>query len=226
LAVPEAEREVGRRLRGVAGLAGVPSHLPKPAALAADCLAAAADRIIAAEGGPAWDADAFAALEAAARARLARLAAGAATRAAGLVVAAGQLEERLTSAAVAPALRPAADDMRSQIARLVSPGFVSRGGLARLQDLGRYLEAVRVRLDKLAERPGRDSELTAQVHALEAEVGRAVAALPPERRPGARAELGWMLEELRVSYFAQALGTPAPVSEPRIRRRLAELTTT
>ena len=54
----------------------------------------------------------------------------------------------------APALAPAVADMRAQVRSLVAPGFVSRAGLARLRDVGRYLEAVRLRLDKLGGAPG------------------------------------------------------------------------
>ena len=56
----------------------------------------------------------------------------------------------------ATALAPAAADMRAQVRSLVRPGFVARAGLARLRDIGRYLEAIRLRLDKLGERPDRD----------------------------------------------------------------------
>ncbi|HEY8525786.1 MAG TPA: ATP-dependent RNA helicase HrpA [Acidimicrobiales bacterium] len=223
LAVPGARREVERRLRAVPALAAVPAGYPTPAGLADDCLAAAADRLVAARGGPAWDAESFARLEAAARDRLGKLAAGAAGEAAELVAAALALDQRL-QATTAAVLQPAVDDMRVQVRRLVAPGFVSRSGLTRLRDLRRYLEGVRVRLDKVGARPERDRALTGQVQALERDYARTVAALPPERRADADVvDAGWLLEELRVSYFAQTLGTAVPVSERRVRRALAAL---
>ena len=223
LAAPAARREAERRLRAVPGLAAVPPRYPGIAALADDCVAAAADRIVASEGGPAWDEAGYDRLAAAARARLPRLAAGAAAQAADLVVAALALETRL-AALRAPAMRPAAADMRAQVRSLVAPGFVARVGLDRLRDVGRYLEAVRLRLAKLGERPERDRDLMRRAQALEAEFTAARAALPPERRAAPEVvDLAWLLEELRVSLFAQTLGTSRPVSEPRVRRAIADL---
>ncbi|HEX5367063.1 MAG TPA: ATP-dependent RNA helicase HrpA, partial [Acidimicrobiales bacterium] len=223
LAVPAARREAERRLRAVPALAAAPSFAPSVGDLAEDCVAAAADRIVAAEGGPAWDDEGFARLEAAARARLPALSGGAATRAARLVAAAASLDARL-GALRAPALRPAVEDARHQVHALVHPGFVAAAGLARLGDLARYLEAVRVRLDKLGDRPARDRELMDTVRSLEERYAQAVATLPPERRGQPDVvEVRWLLEELRVSFFAQALGTSRPVSAARLRRAVAAL---
>jgi ATP-dependent helicase HrpA len=223
LAVPAARRDAERRLRAVPALAAAPARYPGVDALADDCVAAAADRIVASEGGPAWDGEGFARLAAAARVRLARLAAGAAAQAADLVAAAVALEGRF-AAVRAPALRPAVADMRAQVRSLVTPGFVTRVGLGRLRDMGRYLEGVRLRLDKLGERPERDRALMATARGLEAEFTAAREALPPERRAAPEVvDVAWLLEELRVSLFAQVLGTPRPVSEQRVRRAVAAL---
>jgi ATP-dependent helicase HrpA len=223
LAVPGARRDVLRRLRAIPALAALPGHYPSIDALADDCLAAAADRIVAARGGPAWDEDGFAVLTSATRDRLGPLAIGAAVEAADLVVAAHGLDERLL-ATTAPVLQPAVEDMLAQVGRLVSPGFVARIGLTRLREVRRYLEGVRIRLDKVGARPQRDREQMERVHELERAFDSARAALPPDRRddPDVLA-VRWMLEELRVSFFAQVLGTPGPVSEPRIRKALAAL---
>jgi ATP-dependent helicase HrpA len=224
LAVPGARRDVLRRLRATPALAALPDHYPSVDALADDCLAAAADRIVAARGGPAWDEDGFDRLASAARSRLGPLAVGAAGEAADLVVAAHGLDERLLGT-TAPFLQPAVEDMLAQVGRLVAPGFVARVGLARLLDVRRYLEAVRVRLDKVGSRPERDREQMARVQALEQAYESARAALPPKRRDDPDVlDVRWMLEELRVSFFAQVLGTSGPVSEPRVRKALAALT--
>jgi ATP-dependent helicase HrpA len=223
LAVPAARRDVERRLRTVPALAAVPPGFPGIDELADDVVAAAADRIVAAAGGPAWDAAGFAALVAAARARLSRLAASAAGQAAELVAGAIAVEERLL-ATTAPTLQPAVEDMMAQLGRLVSPGFVTRLGLARLLDLRRYLEAMRLRLDKLGARPDRDRARMDTVAALEGAYAEARRRLPPERRDDPEvAAVRWMIEDLRVSFFAQSLGTPHPVSEQRIRKALAAL---
>jgi ATP-dependent RNA helicase HrpA len=224
LAVPGARGQVERRLRSAAALASLTRHYPGVAALTDDCLAAAADRIVSARGGPAWDHVAFRVLADAARDRLAPLAVGAAGQAADLVAGAQALEARL-AATVAPALVPAADDMRSQLRRLLAPGFVARTGLGRLSDLRRYVEAVRLRLDKLGERPRRDRDLMLRVQVLEHEYddlrAKSTSGGRRSRDEAALEGVGWLLEELRVSFFAQRLGTSRPVSEQRIRRALA-----
>jgi ATP-dependent helicase HrpA len=99
---------------------------------------------------------------------------------------------------------------------------VTAAGARRLPHVVRYLEAVQRRLEKLAGDAARDRDRLVQVQRLEAELARAVDALPPERRHEAE-DVRWMLEELRVSLFAQALGTNGPVSEPRIRKAIAAL---
>src|SRR5918997_418291 len=89
LVVPTARRDAERRLRAVPALAAAPAHVPSLGDLADDCVTAAADRIIATHGGPAWDEQSFATLAEAARDRLAALAAGAPAQAAHLVAGAG-----------------------------------------------------------------------------------------------------------------------------------------
>ncbi|MBO3101046.1 ATP-dependent RNA helicase HrpA [Cellulomonas fengjieae] len=116
------------------------------------------------------------------------------------------------------ALLATAQDVRAQAARLVHDGFVSEVGAARLPQLTRYLRAARHRLVKAADNPQRDADLAWQVHDVEALYDEVAA-----RRAGdaALTDLRWMLEELRVSLFAQQLGTPVPVSTTRIKKALS-----
>jgi ATP-dependent helicase HrpA len=115
--------------------------------------------------------------------------------------------------------------VRSQLAALVQPGFVSEAGAARLPHLLRYVRAAQHRLTKAAESPQRDEGLAWQVHELQQAYDDALAAAragaADARRDARLAEVRWMLEELRVSLFAQQLGTPQPVSPKRIRTALA-----
>ena len=231
LAAPKARQQVVRRLQAPTNLPpkdGVRALFPGQVrrdvqeALADDCVTAAADRLLAARGGPAWDDEGFERLRRAARERLAPLAVAAAGQAAAIVAAAATLEQRLASAP--PALAEAYADMRSQLGDLVYPGFVAATGLARLPDLARYLEAIRLRLGKLRDRPDRDRELMATVRSLEDAYAEAVEALPPARRADDDVvEARWLLEELRVSLFAQKLGTPTPVSPRRLSTAIAAL---
>jgi ATP-dependent helicase HrpA len=77
------------------------------------------------------------------------------------------------------------------------------------------------RLDKMADDPYRDQANLAKIQQLEEEYDAALARVPRGRRPGPQLrQARWMLEELRVSLFAQQLGTAYPVSEKRVRKAL------
>jgi len=121
-------------------------------------------------------------------------------------------------------LQPAMADMRAQLSGLIHPGFVAATGYRRLPHLTRYLRGIERRLDKLPENPGRDAASMAVVQRTEQAYRDTVAARPPGRRSAADVtDVRWMLEELRVSLFAQTLGTQAPVSENRILAALSRL---
>ena len=88
----------------------------------------------------------------------------------------------------------------------------------------RYLQAIIRRLEKVPESPGRDAERMAAVHRVAGDYADVLAELPPSRRQTADAQaVRWMIEEFRVSLFAQLLGTRGPVSEQRIERALDQL---
>jgi ATP-dependent helicase HrpA len=124
----------------------------------------------------------------------------------------------------AEALRPAVADMRAQLSGLIYPGFVTATGYRRLPHLTRYLRGMERRLDKLPENPARDAASMAVAQRVEQAYRQAVADLPAARRADADVtEVRWMLAELRVSLFAQTLGTQAPVSENRVLAALARL---
>jgi ATP-dependent helicase HrpA len=96
---------------------------------------------------------------------------------------------------------------------------VTATGYRRLPHLARYLQGMQRRLDKLPENPARDAANMAIAQRVEQAYQQAVADLPRDAaRPGdaALTEARWMLEELRVSLFAQTLGTQGPVSENRV----------
>ncbi len=114
------------------------------------------------------------------------------------------------------------DDVGAQLARLVGKRFVTDTDWAALQHLPRYLRAVVLRLDKLRADPARDMQRLAELRPIEQRWLRRVA----ERRgtPDARlVEFGWLLEELRVSLFAQELRTPQPVSVKRLEKVWSQL---
>ncbi len=225
LAVPSGVRSIAGRLPVNAKMAMSRHPYPSTAALLDDCAACAADQVIADAGGPAWDADGFARLVEAARDGLAPGAARVLDAVAQILAEAHEVEIRLASATnPVPALESALADVRAQFAGLVYPGFVARTGSRRLPDLVRYLRAIVRRLDKLAGEQGRDADRMAVVHRVEGELASAVRELAPSARSAADVEaVRWLIEELRVSLFAQVLGTPVPVSEKRILTAIANL---
>jgi ATP-dependent helicase HrpA len=122
--------------------------------------------------------------------------------------------------------RPAkevADDIQAQLQRLVPKRFVAATPWAQLQHLPRYLKGVTLRLDKLRADPARDAQRLAELRPVEQRYLRKLA----ERKGAADARLAeyrWLLEELRVSFFAQELRTPQPVSVKRLDKAWEQLT--
>jgi ATP-dependent helicase HrpA len=225
LNVPSGARSIAGRLPAEVKMAMSRHPYSSAAALVEDCAACAADEVIAQAGGPAWDADGFARLVAAARDQLAVRTAHIVDVTAKVLAEAHEAEVRLSAQPV-PELAAAFADMREQFAGLVYRGFVSGTGAARLPDLIRYLRAMVRRLEKLPGEYGRDAERMAVVRRLAGEYRQAVAGLPAHRREDADVvAVRWMLEELRVNLFAQLLGTPAPVSEKRVLTALTALIT-
>ena len=111
-------------------------------------------------------------------------------------------------------------DIDEQIAFLVHRGFIAETPLDRLAEVPRYLEAARGRLAKLARNPARDLESTRVLRALWVPVRDELRALGGSGEPvdAPRTECRWMLEELRISFFVQEMGTRYPVSVQRVER--------
>jgi ATP-dependent helicase HrpA len=131
--------------------------------------------------------------------------------------------ERAVKAQTSMALIGPLGDIRAQLAGLVFPGFVSRTGVDRLHHVPRYLEGAIVRLQGLADNPGRDRAWMTEFERAAAAYTDAGGSIPPA--PDAPAHLvhaRWLLEEYRVSLFAQRLGTAEPVSLPRIVKALTQ----
>ena len=192
-----------------------------------DCINAAADQVIrdhrsATGGAVVRDGAAFDALVDRARADLRATAASALAHAGRLVVTAVELDQRLDEV-VAPAVADLVADARAHLRRLVHPGFVTVSGLHRLTDLDRYLAALAHRIDRIGEAPTRDRRHLAEVTAVEADHAKLLAALRPSQITPRVVEVGWMLEELRVSLFAQSVGAKGSVSPKKITRELDAL---
>ncbi len=138
------------------------------------------------------------------------------------VLSAWRHTEKLLSGRAELATLPALTDMKAQLARLVHRGFVGDAGAAQIRRMPTYLAALDQRREKLEEQVARDRQLMDQVTDLQDAYLHQIAALPEDRPPSAHLrQVGWMLEEYRVSLWAQQLGTPYPVSDQRIRKALS-----
>ncbi|GEO94048.1 ATP-dependent RNA helicase HrpA [Kocuria turfanensis] len=115
------------------------------------------------------------------------------------------------------------NDVKAQLEHLVHPGFVAATGYDQLQHLPRYVRAMEVRLEKLAGHLQRDTVHMLAVQKLEDDYDAALDTLPPAAPvPEELRRVAWLIEELRVSLFAQELGTAQTVSEKRIRKALKD----
>lgn len=114
-------------------------------------------------------------------------------------------------------------DVRDQHAALIHDRFLTTTPPEQLTHLPRYLQAATMRLGKAAENPNRDADLAWQIRDLHDAWWATDRATTDPTHAEQLAQVRWMLEELRVSFFAQQLGTVAPVSAKRIRKALAEV---
>ncbi|WP_435216106.1 ATP-dependent RNA helicase HrpA [Streptomyces sp. bgisy034] len=188
-----------------------------------DCAMAAADKLIGDFGGPAWDEESHRKLYDKVRAEIVDTT----VRAVGQVqqvLAAWQAAERRLKAVRSPALLANLTDVRGQLDGLVKPGFVTEAGLRRLPDLMRYLIAVDRRLQQMPTNVQRDTTRMEKVHEMRDEYAWLLEQMPQGRPvPQQVLDVRWMLEELRVSYFAHALGTAYPISDKRIVKTIDAL---
>ncbi|WP_335726561.1 ATP-dependent RNA helicase HrpA [Pseudonocardia sp. HH130630-07] len=223
LATPDPGKQVQRGLDSRTRLALARNPHGSLDALLADCTTAAADHLVARGGGDPFDEARFARLAELLRMRLP------ATTLQVLDAVRGVLEAwHAVGAALAdlrgPATRDGVADVRAISDRLVAPGFVTASGATRLGDVRRYLQGLGLRLDKLRADPGRDGRWTAEMAPVEAEYRGLLAALADGTEPSpALREIGWMIEELRVSLYAHPIRTRHPVSVQRVERAIDEL---
>jgi ATP-dependent helicase HrpA len=188
-----------------------------------DCAAAAVDDLVQRNGGVIWDAAGFTRLRDAVRADLHDVTYEITSTVAGILDLAATVRRRLDELTDRDDAH-VVEDLRAQLSWLVHDGFVAETGRARLAQLPRYLQAMLRRLDRLRSDPLRDDQRMLEVQAVEDDYDRLVDGLPPHRRHDDDVlEVRWSIEELRVSLFAQALGTERPVSVKRIRSAIAAI---
>jgi ATP-dependent helicase HrpA len=111
----------------------------------------------------------------------------------------------------------AASDMQGQLQLLINKNFIADNDFTQLSHFPRYLKAITVRMDKLRADPARDAKLLLEWNSVAQPWQRVPRKSGPDADPKLQ-EFRWLLEELRVSLFAQELRTPMPVSAKRLQK--------
>jgi len=189
-------------------------------ALLEDCADAAVDILV---PQPVWTRDDFEAARERVRRELAPTTADVLRRTEGALVALHQVQ-LATPNAPTPNQAEGVADIRSQLAALLGRGFVTDTGAGNLADLTRYLTAIERRLERLPHAPAADRDRMARVAAVQDAYTELLQAISPSRAAAADVvDIARMIQEFRVSLWAQQLGTPRPVSEQRIYRAIDAL---
>ncbi|WP_281545313.1 ATP-dependent RNA helicase HrpA [Grimontia sp. SpTr1] len=185
-----------------------------------DCIACGVDKLIESQGGLKWQPEEFEALKEYVRAELGDT----------VVEIAKQVEQILTTAfSINKKLKGKIDftmafalsDIKAQVESLIFKGFATECGWKRLPDIQRYLNAVERRLEKLPIDPNKDRLHILKIESVTNDYKELLNKIPKGQRvPESVKEIRWMIEELRVSYFAQQLGTPYPISDKRIKNAI------
>ena len=181
-----------------------------------DCIACAVDKLIADFGGFVWNEEDFDKLRDFVRENVNEVTVDIAQKVEQILTLTHQLNQRLKGK-MDFTMAFALSDMKSQISGLIYQGFVQKSGYARLPDLLRYLQAIDKRMDKLAQDVNRDRAAMLRVEQVQQAYQQLLAKLPKSKPISDEvAEIRYMIEELRVSLFAQQLGTKYQVSDKRI----------
>ena len=181
-----------------------------------DCIACAVDKLIADFGGFVWNEEGFDKLRDFVRENVNEVTVDIAQKVEQILTLTHQLNQRLKGK-MDFTMAFALSDMKSQISGLIYQGFVQKSGYARLPDLFRYLQAIDKRMDKLAQDVNRDRAAMLRVEQVQQAYQQLLAKLPKSKPISDEvAEIRYMIEELRVSLFAQQLGTKYQVSDKRV----------
>jgi ATP-dependent helicase HrpA len=214
-------KQVQAQLTNATRLALATSPYPSTDALLEDCVICSLDGLMRAHGAPVWDATGFDELRASVQAELDDDVVALVRLVGAILTEAAAIDRRISEPAPV-AFGPALDDVAEQRGTLVYDGFVLATGRDRLDDVLRYLQAITFRLDRLADAVTRDAKRMATVHAVDGRFAQVLEAVPPGGLADAEiTRIGWMIEELRVSLFAQPLGAAPGTSEKRILDAIA-----
>ncbi len=181
-----------------------------------DCIACGIDKLIEESGGMVWQPQAFEALKEHVRAELGDTVVEIAQQVETILTTAYNINKRLKGK-VDFTMAFALSDVKAQIEALIFSGFATECGWKRLPDILRYMRAIERRMEKLPIDPNKDRLHMLKIESVAKQYQQLLNKIPKGMAlPEPVKEIRWMLEELRVSYFAQQLGTPYPVSDKRI----------
>ncbi|ERT11671.1 RNA helicase [Photorhabdus temperata J3] len=188
-----------------------------------DCISCGVDKLIAGNGGLAWNEQTFIQLQNKVRAELNDTVVEIARQVEQILTTVFAINKRLKGR-VDISLALALSDIKAQLSGLVFKGFVTANGWKRLPDVLRYLHGIDRRLEKLAIDPHRDRTQMGRVENVQQQWQQWLAKLSLQQKqlPEVQ-EIRWMIEELRISLFAQQLGTPYPVSDKRILQNMEQI---
>jgi ATP-dependent helicase HrpA len=220
LRLGDVVKYVRRNLPGIQGMTFSFALLGSGDDLKDDLIGAAIDKACIGEGAQVRTASAFEESAARARGELA----GAANRVCEIVAPILSAYQDATRSLPAPVPKDPYADVREHLASLVYRGFVASTPWARLPHLPRYLKAVQLRIERMQKAPQKDRERAGQIAPLVRQYQERAARRRAEGRFDPELErYRWLLEEWRVSLFAQELKTAEPVSEKRLAEQWARV---
>ncbi|RWX57383.1 ATP-dependent RNA helicase HrpA [Photobacterium chitinilyticum] len=187
-----------------------------------DCIACGIDKLIEEKGGLVWEPESFEALKEHIRGELGDTVVEIAKQVEAILTTAFTISKRLKGR-VDLTMAFALSDIKAQIDGLIFKGFATECGWKRLPDILRYMKAIERRMEKLPIDPNKDRVHILKVESVVSDYKELLNKIPKGQPvPQKVKDIRWMIEELRVSYFAQQLGTPYPVSDKRVRNAIAE----
>ncbi|MBY7974125.1 ATP-dependent RNA helicase HrpA [Vibrio fluvialis] len=185
-----------------------------------DCIACGIDKLIEQHGGMAWQPEAFEALKEFVRAELGDTVVDIAKQVETILTTAYNINKRLKGK-IDFTMAFALSDIKAQIEGLIFKGFATECGWKRLPDILRYMRAIERRMEKLPIDPNKDRLHMLKIESVAKDYQELLNKIPKGMVvPENVKEIRWMLEELRVSFFAQQLGTPYPVSDKRVKNAI------
>ncbi|ASO29227.1 ATP-dependent RNA helicase HrpA [Vibrio anguillarum] len=185
-----------------------------------DCIACGIDKLIEQQGGLVWEPEEFEALKEFVRAELGDTVVDIAQQVETILTTAFNINKKLKGK-IDFTMAFALSDIKAQIEGLIFKGFATECGWKRLPDILRYMRAIERRMEKLPIDPNKDRLHMLKIEAVTNDYKALLNKIPRGAEvPENVKEIRWMIEELRVSLFAQQLGTPYPVSDKRIKNAI------